>query len=79
MGASCKVGNDYNDDNEVVSNIEGKWFFNTAVPATCSGSFDEYKVRYYDSGLDNANYDLTLAIWTPVGGTYIKVKNILLC
>jgi hypothetical protein len=47
-------------------NIGGKWYLNTAVPATCSGRINSYRIRYYDNGLDEDNhYDVRVAIWKP--------------
>ena len=68
------VGNDY-ELQKKLNDISQKWFLNVAVPATCSGSINRYKVRFYDSNLDDGNYDITLAVWKPIASnTYEKVK-----
>ena len=75
-GQTCKVGDDYQSRSSV-SNIGGYWYLNVEVPATCSGSIDQYKLRYYDDSLDDGTYYATLAIWKPTGGGYYeKVYNI---
>ena len=73
-GKTCKVGDDYQSSSSV-SNIGGYWYLNVEVPATCSGSIDQYKLKYYDENLnDNEHYYATLAIWKPTGGgSYEKV------
>ena len=76
LGETCKVGDDYQSGSSV-SNIGGYWYLNIEVPATCSGSIEEYKLRYYDDSLDDGTYFATLAIWKPTGGgSYEKVYNI---
>ena len=74
LGLTCKVGDDYKSKSSV-SNIGGYWYLNVEVPATCSGSIDQYKLRYYDDSLnEDEYYYATLAIWKQTGGgSYEKV------
>ena len=71
---TCLVGNDYQLQDEL-SDISQKWFLNVAVPATCSGSINRYKVRFYENNLNDGNYDITLAVWKPItSNAYEKVS-----
>ena len=71
---TCKVG-DYNKKKSSGSNIGGYWYLNVEVPATCSGSIDQYKIGYYDDNLRSGTYYATLAVWKPTGGgSYEKVN-----
>ena len=71
-GQTCKVGDDYKSRSSA-SNIGGYWYLNVEVPATCSGSIDQYKLRYYDDNLSSGMYYATLAIWQPTGGGYYEI------
>ena len=73
-GKACKIG-DYYQQKSSVSNIGGYWYLNVEVPATCSGSIDQYKIGYYDNNLRSGTYYATVAVWKPTkGGSYEKVN-----
>ena len=71
-GQTCKVGDDYKSRSRA-SKIKGYWYLNVEVPATCSGSIDQYKLRYYyDRWSKDEYHNVTLAIWKPTGGGYYE-------
>ncbi|XP_019862954.1 PREDICTED: CUB and sushi domain-containing protein 3-like, partial [Amphimedon queenslandica] len=73
---TCRVGNDYQLQSKLSnSNTRGRWFLNTAVPATCSGSINRYRVRYYDNNLNDGNYDIILAVWKPTNSNLTYEKD----
>lgn len=75
MPPSCKVGDDYSEEDIANDYGNGKWYLNTALKASCSGSIDKYKVKFYENNLDEVIYHITLAIWTPMNSmTYQKVQ-----
>ena len=76
LGQKSKVGKSYKSKSRSsVSNIGGYWYLNVEVPATCSGSIDQYKIGYYDDNLRSGTYYATLAVWKPTGGgSYEKVN-----
>ena len=77
LGATqaCKVGDDYTSEN-IVNNVGGKWYLNVALEATCSGSINRYKVKFYDDNLVNGRtYDSTLAVWRPINATTYEIVS----
>ena len=68
------MGDDLNNAVDKRNNIGGKWYLNVAIPATCSGSINKYKVQVYDNDLEG-NYDITLAIWRPINLTTYEIVS----
>ena len=72
---ACEIGNEYSSEDEV-SDIEGKWFLNVAIPANCSGSINKYRFWLYEDNLnDETVYDITLAIWKPINSTTYEIVS----
>ena len=65
--SSCEAGDVY-DDYDRENNIEGWWYLNVQLPATCSGRVTEYKFEYYNPQNDGT-YSAIVAMWAPVNGT----------
>ena len=70
--SSCEAGDLY-DEYDRENNIEGWWYLNVQLPATCSGRVTEYKVEYYDPQNGNGLYRATVAMWAPVNSAAVDL------